>query len=1590
MDASFVLRLADAFQYGALAGAFITLVLGRRESAQLVHPKDEHVVDGARFWRRIACYRIATAIFALVTVYYAVIDALSISSILTRASLAVLALASWNSRGAQHLTLIRSTLWLATGVTFHSVTLLGKNNWHGSAVWVHAACAFGALFAVSLIPGEPPYERNGMRLAPSSSASASPLAHLFYTFCTPLMYKAAKTKKINADDVAPLGWSLRAAPLRAAAAARYAHVSGPARLLLVILSTNSLLFLSVGGLTILAVFFYYMPAFFMRIIIAKLEVAEQRGDIHSPDTLYAVIPAVVGLCITVVASSTLQGRLWVLLDGGLTVRLTTQLTSMLYDKALRRRSVASTDGSTDAGQAVTLLAVDVRRVVAMAFYMFIFINGPFELLVGGYLAYDIIGISAVVGFLANALITPAVALIISSFQRANNVLMRARDMRMSLLGESITGIYMIKAHAWEARFEERIMKERRNELGAQRTAFRLSIFLTVLLELNPVVMTVVAFTWYTVVLGNTLTPQVAFTTIAVMAELRWVLTSIPESLTNAVQTWVSLKRIQAYLDADEVEGSGDAAVDAAVDAAATAGGEADIDPEYRDIEQDAPRGDTAKSTVAPMALVLHNATVSYPQNGDSFAPRFSLHATLEFGPLSRTLVCGPLGSGKSLLLFALLHEVDVHSGTISSPISPRDGVPATPSAAAAVAALLDTPHWLRNDLVAYAPQSAYVVNASVRDNILFGLPLGNGSRYRAVISACALTRDLETFSHGDLTVIGENGVGISGGQRARIGLARALYSRAGVLLFDDVLSAVDAHTARHLVAHALNGPLVAGRTLVMVSHHVQLVAKSMDQVVFLDKGHVAYCGSSDDFIQSEYFKGSVDEEEGKVEHAEPPAPPSSAPPVQEEGRATGDISTDVWKTYIQAGGGFTLCCATLLLFAMANLWELLSNTWLRRWSTVAGHDVHPDTWWLNRYIVLVCCGAVVSLCRWIALYSMSLRASAKLFQEVLHRVFHATIGFHGSTSRGRLLNRFGHDFEVVDSEFARSCAEVVVRITQLVVMCIATYLVGGWQFFIALGLLSPAYVAIGKVYVTVARDLQRLTSTSRSPVVGAISDAVSGAVVLRAFGAQRLVTMRMLGFLDNNNRFLWWNNQAGRWLSQMYNLVSAFLLFISSMLVLTAPVLTAASAGFAFAFLIDLNFTLLIGMRMYTAMQLSGVAVERVVEYTKCIEQEASPIGDVALPPGWPSQGNLSVENLVVRYTTDGRHVLNGVSFELPARSKLGIVGATGSGKSTLAGAIFRFVEPTSGRIVIDGIDIAHVGLAELRERLELVPQDPVIMSGTLRSTLDVVGKFDDAALYDVLRQVHLRGDNTAEQAPFFNSLDNIVAEGGANLSQGQRQLLCLARAILHKAHVVLFDEASSSIDLNTDELNTQTIRAEFAHSTLLTIAHRLRTIIDYDKVLVLGHGTVLEFGTPHTLLQDPSSHFHAYVYIELTQPLQERRSCGIQLPQICCCNCCSCIFGNDKLDSQAKLRTISDSAHSFSDLLYLPCLVRPSAQAMTEKFRLADSATTQSRSLGYCRPRVRFMCIARTLCTDTEDDLECRLLVLWRRQRVPCSQCTV
>jgi len=1187
------------------------------------------------------------------------------------------------------------------------------------------------------------------------------------------------------------------------------------RLIFSFVRANAFQFLILFILTAVSVVTYYAPAFFANRIFRVLE-----SDIASTETpaqtLKRALPWVLGLFITIITSSTLQGTLWSLMEGSLTVRLTTQLSMLLFNKTM---NLAPAGHSSSTGQVFTLQLMDVDRIVSATFHLCALLTSPLELILGGYFLYRVLGISALIGLSTSIFIIPLVVLLCRALRTSNARLMDARDKRMSLLSECFLGIRMIKAQAWESVFDERVGKTRKDELHAQKTTFVFETLMSSILEVNPLLLTFVALTCYTQVFHQVLMPSVAFTALALFTELRWVFLLLPRAAISLLQTFVSADRIATYLLNPEVAPSPISCI-----------------------------------LVKPEACTLRlvNATLTWPTKDKAPFTLRDVNATFSPGI---TLVCGRVGAGKSLLLHGLLQEARILAGYVDCPRSPRSGVPYDAQSKTAALQTLNTPQWLRSDLVAYAPQVPFLLHTTIRENILFGLPMGDGKRYQATLEVCGLGPDLQDLKHGDLTDVGENGTELSGGQKARIGLARAVYSRARVLLLDDVFAAVDARTCQHIITRLLrSGSFLDGRTVVLVSHNVQQVCQAVDCVVYLDNGGVSFYGKPQDFLESDHFAGWQQDREEDT-HEETPPPPHLATQGTKrtaEHREKGGISGRVWLAYIHACSGWSLSLLTMLLFALTNLWDLVTNMWLRDWSASEGRT-HTNAWWLSRYGGLLAIGIFFGVLRWIGIYTMSLRASRKLFDQMIWRTLHAPLHFFDIMTRGRLLNRFGQDLEVLDTKFATAISEVAIRVTKLLATAIALYMVGGTGFVLALLALLPVYAGMAHVYMIMARDLQRLNATSRSLVMATLTHVVHGVHVIRAFGAQDHFEIEMMGTLDNYNRFVWWAAQGGRWISQMFNLTSSFLVLISCFIVLLQPNTEPASIEFSLTFLIDLNFVLLILMRMYTQLQVSAVAVERVFEFTDSIEQEASATTETRPPNDWPQKGHIVVQDLVLRYSPDAPDVLKEISFDVPPGAKIAIVGPTGSGKSSLFQALQRLVEPRSGRIIIDGQDLSKVDLHDLRSRLYFVPQDPVILSGTLRSVLDVMNEFTDEEIYASLRAVRLVADDRTS----FTNLDMPIGENGNNLSLGERQLLCVARALLHKSRVVLFDEASSSIDHTTDSLLTQCIHDVFKDSTVLTIAHRLRTVIGYDRILFLHQGRIVETGTPAALLSDTTSHFY-------------------------------------------------------------------------------------------------------------------------------------
>ncbi|KAH7906727.1 multidrug resistance-associated ABC transporter [Hygrophoropsis aurantiaca] len=1177
-------------------------------------------------------------------------------------------------------------------------------------------------------------------------------------------------------------------------------------------------------------------------------------------------------------------------------RIRTQLNTILFAKTLVKKDIVSSStaagtedttakGKTDSddkdkkneendfsskAQIMTLMTTDLDRISEVSFFVFTIVDSPLEILIGTFFLYGLLGVSCFFGLAVIILFLPLNHFAGKVVVSAQENLMKARDERVSLMNEILGGIRMLKFMAWERSFEKRVLKIRNKELKYQKLNYRIEVLFSAIWDASPLVVTLVSFFHFAVWRGETLTPSIAFTSMVVFQEMRFALNVLPEMFINILQSIVSLKRVANYLQLAEV---------APVPSLATANPTLTVAVQSATITwpQDRSKGASAASTPR-QKFVLVDLALSFPQ-----------------GELS--LICGKLGSGKTLLLLALLGEADVLTGQVLCPRSPPDAI------ASFEKQKVPGEGWIVPGVCAYVPQAAWLRNASIKDNILFSLPYDE-ERYKKTLEVCALVSDLNILEDGDESEIGERGVNLSGGQKARVSLARAVYSRASILLLDDVLSAVDAHTAHHLYYECIKGDLMRGRTIILVSHHVQLCASGASYIVALNNGQLLFQGSREAFYASPTMavvmqsSGKSDEkdtaaapaaEDVPVEalNTEPTSETSStvfttddtspvkiekkAPRklIEDEKRAVGRVSKDVWTLYVKSCGGYGYWIWFGVFLVMGTLTPVAENWWLKTWSGAALEEAAANgpVYYISVYAAVTLTGVLISTYRYFVLYNGSIHASTVLYEKLLETVLFANIRFHDTVSRGRLLNRFGKDFEGIDSKLSDHFGRSLMYALSFISIVISITFAGGLPFFGAALVLGYIYFDVAKLYSRAARDMRRLDSVSRSPLYSIYGETIAGVTILRAFGASSKFMRDMIRYTDTNMNPNYWQWGVNRWLAARYDLLSAATVGLIGIIAVLTPSISASLAGFALAFASSMTFTLLFLVRRFVNLEQSMVALERVKEYSD-LKREPPEFVEPRPPASWPDQGTIKCEDLIIRYAPDLPDVLHKISFEIRAGEKVGILGRTGSGKSTLALSFFRFVEATEGRILVDDVDIAKIGLTDLRSKLTIIPQDPTVLSGTLRSTLDVFDEYEDAEIYEALRRVHLTPSDSTDGTPtddetegvnanVFRNLESPVSEGGENFSTGEKQLLCMARAILKRSKVLVMDEATASVDYATDELIGKTIRQEFAFSTILTIAHRLRTVIDYDRVMILDEGRIVEFDSPATLLSDTSSRFY-------------------------------------------------------------------------------------------------------------------------------------
>ncbi|XP_041776323.1 multidrug resistance-associated protein 1 isoform X4 [Anopheles merus] len=1131
------------------------------------------------------------------------------------------------------------------------------------------------------------------------------------------------------------------------------------------------------------------------------------------------------------------------------LRIRTALISAIYRKALIISNSAR-KGST-VGEIVNLMAVDAQRFMDLTTYINMIWSAPLQIGLALYFLWQILGPSVLAGLAVMIILIPVNGVIANMIKTLQIKQMKNKDERVKLMNEVLSGIKVLKLYAWEPSFEQQILKIRDKEVKVLKSAAYLNAGTSFIWSCAPFLVSLVTFATYVLVdENNVLDASTAFVSLSLFNILRFPLSMLPMLISNMVQTSVSVNRINTFLNQEEL----------------------DPDNVQHDEKESSP-------------LLIENGVFSW---GGEETTLKNINVRVEKNQI--VAVVGTVGSGKSSLLSAFLGEMDKISGRVNT-----------------------------LGRIAYVSQQAWIQNATLKDNILFGKPMDQ-RRYARVIEACALKPDIEMLPGGDMTEIGEKGINLSGGQKQRVSLARAVYNDADVYFLDDPLSAVDSHVGKHIFEQVI-GPsgLLAKKTRVLVTHGITYLPNT-DKIFVLREGEISESGTYQELMDKkgafaefliqhlqevseeeedldeikQQLENSVGGEEllnqlkrsnSKRSRSESTSETGSvkdisrqnsttdsntslrrrtsekAPEVaktkliEQEKSETGSVKWEVYKHYLKSIG-LTLSVATVILNMIFQGFSIGSNLWLSRWSTddTAGNDTSRRDMYLGVYGAF---GAGQVLANFVATLTFALGSlyAAKTMHELLLRyVLHWPMSLFDTTPLGRVLNRFSKDVDTVDNtlpQLIRSfLAQFFAVVATLVVISISTPIFAA--VIVPIGIL---YYAVQRFYVATSRQLKRLESVSRSPIYSHFGETIQGVQTIRAYSVQDRFILESDEKVDGNQLCYCPSIIANRWLAVRLEMVgNLIILFAALFAVLGRETMNAGLVGLSVSYALQITQTLNWLVRMTSDVETNIVAVERIKEYGETKQEAAWELPNSTLPRDWPEQGMVEFRDFQVRYREGLELVLRGISFTVNGGEKVGIVGRTGAGKSSLTLALFRIIESAGGSIVIDGQDISQLGLHALRSRLTIIPQDPVLFSGTLRINLDPFNAHSDDDIWKALEHAHLKSFVKGLTA----GINHEVTEGGENLSVGQRQLICLARALLRKTKVLILDEATAAVDLETDDLIQRTIRTEFKDCTVLTIAHRLNTIMDSDKVIVLDKGQIVEFAPPAELLQSKNSAFYS------------------------------------------------------------------------------------------------------------------------------------
>ncbi|KAF5774254.1 putative ABC-type xenobiotic transporter [Helianthus annuus] len=1092
------------------------------------------------------------------------------------------------------------------------------------------------------------------------------------------------------------------------------------------------------------------------------------------------------------------------------------LVAMIYHKGLTLSSQSKQGHSN--GEIINFMAVDAERVGDFSKYM----HNTWLVIIQVGLAlailYKNLGISSLATFVATIIVMLSNIPLGSFQEKFQEELMKCKDKRMKQTSEILKNMRILKLYGWEMKFLSRINDIRNDEA---HWLYKYTFTVAMASFAFWVAPTCVAIaTFGTCMLaGIPLDSGKVLSALATFKNLQHSVYNLPDTISMMVETKVSLDRIASFLSLSELDSG---------------------------LVEIIPRGSSD--------TVVEIVDGNFSWDAASCNPTLSDISFRVFHRM-KVAVCGPVGSGKSSLLSCILGELPKLSGKVKLSGSK-----------------------------AYVGQSPWIQSGMIEQNILFGKEMDR-ERYEKVLEACDFKQDLKVLSFGDQTVIGERGINLSGGQKQRIQIARALYQDADIYLFDDPFSAVDAITGNHLFKECMMD-FLESKTVIYVTHQVEFLPAA-DLILVLKDGRITQAGKYDDMMKLgsdflelvgahkealleidsvghnlETVKKNIEDEtitgqNGNLAHVEE----KKRQLVEEEERERGEVGSSAYWKYLTTAYGGALTPLVLLSLIMFELSQISSNYWLA-WAspTSESNEAHVDGF--EFIVVYVAFGTGCAFCilaRSMLLMKVGYETANRLFDKMHFCIFRAPMSFFDANPSSRILNRVSTDQTAVDLTVPSTIGSFAYVVIQLFGIIFVMSL-GAWPVFLVFFPMIGICIRLQQYYIPAARELARLVGVCKAPVIQHFSETISGSTTVRGFDQKHRFQDTCLKLIDDYSRPKFHVAGALAWFGLRLDMLSSFIFSFLLIFLVTVPegIIDPSTAGLAVTYGLNLNMLQFWAILKLCKLEIQFISVERIFQYSSIASEPPLVIDSNRPDRFWPSQGKVDIHHLQVRYAPHMPLVLRGITCTFHGGKKTGIVGRTGSGKSTLIQTLFRIVEPTSGEIFIDGINISSIGLHDLRSRLSIIPQDPTMFNGTIRSNMDPLEDYTDDQIWEALDKCQI-GDEVRSKEGQLNAT---VTENGENWSMGQRQLICLGRVLLKKSKILVLDEATASVDTATDNMIQKTLREHFSDSTVIAIAHRITSVVKSDMVLVLNNGLCLieEYDSPTALLEDKSSSFSQLV----------------------------------------------------------------------------------------------------------------------------------